>query len=234
MFVTRKDVILRALDVLNKAQVGAVRVLAPAATRTRRELITQVLDALHISQVGQEPSADDVATVEATIDPVVASLRGQGVYDFTRVDTFPEGAFLPLSDLVAAACLGPFQLPPDEVTALRAAAATASQALAYLSLGRDPGERVLDRDYGVINGIFPGFLAKLHKKEIVYIEDDQRIAEEYFLPLGDMLAWEVNRPFGVTGDALTVLSAGAAQAERDLRYMTRGTDVNEPVHADYF
>lgn len=64
-----------------------------------------------------------------------------------------------------------------------------------------------------------GMLLGLSARDIVFIEDDEDIPEEWFLPLADCLAWASAAAFGAAGDQ--ALMGLKTQAEDNLRVMAR-------------
>lgn len=80
---------------------------------TETTLINQVLGNLGVIGAGETPSAEDSATVQERIRPVIAQYIALGIdmsADTTDLTDIPDAIFLPLADLIAYECATPFQI----------------------------------------------------------------------------------------------------------------------------
>ena len=109
-------------------------------TKTRAELIAEALSTLGIGSVAQPASADDVASVEAKLEPFVAQLYAEhGVYvqDLEAID---DGWFLPLAKLLANELLDTFSIGIDEASRVSTLATSALFSLKVIAADRPPTE----------------------------------------------------------------------------------------------
>ena len=80
---------------------------------TKADLRTAVLKRLGVLAVGETPSAEDAATVEATIDRVHAELQADGIA-YWPVNATPDGVSEPFIYLIAAYIAPEFGIPAGD------------------------------------------------------------------------------------------------------------------------
>ena len=108
---------------------------------------------------------------------------------------------------------------------------------ALRNLGALPqGQVPSAEEYQSISDILDSVLAELEALDIIYIEDAEHLEDEYFLPIGHILAWKAAPEFGAASDQ--ALAALATQAElnlkemdnKDIRYLhTRAMRTDYPI-----
>lgn len=69
--------------------------------KTRDQLIQRALKELGAVLPGEAASSEDYATVDDLIDPLVAQLSAESVYDINDIDQIENAAFVPLARLLA-------------------------------------------------------------------------------------------------------------------------------------
>lgn len=60
----------------------------------------------------------------------------------------------------------------------------------------EPGEALSTEDYDTFDGLVDPLIAQLAADQIVYIDNDEEIANEYFMPLARLLANMAGPDFG--------------------------------------
>lgn len=113
-----------------------------ASIKSRRDLVLRTLDVLGISAVGQPPAAEDVAAVDGQVDAVLAQLAGEEVAYVSDPDEIPAEWFNPLADILSDAMSTEFGLGSEEKAALTANAQAARSALRFMNRGRPTGQRM--------------------------------------------------------------------------------------------
>jgi hypothetical protein len=93
-----------------------------------------------------------------------------------------------------------------------------------------PGEVLSAEDVSTIGGAIGPAVAMLGKLEIADIGSVEEIEEEFFLPLADWIADKIKASYNKPGDA--ALAAAAAQAETDMRVLSRPTASRRTLSAD--
>lgn len=93
----------------------------------------------------------------------------------------------------------------------------------------EPGETLATEDRETFDGLVDPLLAQLSAEGIVYIQDDEQIENEYFLPLARLLANIAGPDFGSPINEPAKLAD-----ERLLRRMTGAKASNEPMKAVYY
>ena len=93
-----------------------------------------------------------------------------------------------------------------------------------------PGEVLSAEDASTIGGVIDPAVAMLGKLEIADIGNVDEIDEEFFLPLADWIADKIKASYNKAGD--TALAAAAAQAETDMRVLSRPTASRRTLSAD--
>lgn len=78
------------------------------ATKTRRDLVEQALKNLGVIASGQTPSAEDVARMDAYVDPVLEELEEVGTIEVDDDEAIPAAWFLPLSYVLTGAAASDF------------------------------------------------------------------------------------------------------------------------------
>lgn len=104
---------------------------------TQNDLIQKVIENLTGLPTGQVAAPEDIAKVQTNLAPIIETLRNTEVYYLNDLDQIPSGALQPLSNVVAYALRTPFGVTdPDELNALKDAAAAGNAALKIMSRGR--------------------------------------------------------------------------------------------------
>jgi hypothetical protein len=80
------------------------------ATKSRIDLINQALVNLGVLAAGQTASAEDTATIDAYIDPLVEELEEREIAFVDDTDAIPNSWFLPLAIILADAAAMAFGL----------------------------------------------------------------------------------------------------------------------------
>lgn len=113
-----------------------------STTKTRRDLVLRTLDVLGISAVGQAPAAEDYAAVDAQVDAVLGTLAGLDVVYVADPDEIPNEFFNPLADVLAFAVCLDFGVGDAEKAAMQAKEAQARSDLRFMNRGRPTGQRM--------------------------------------------------------------------------------------------
>lgn len=69
--------------------------------KSRQELITRTLQRLGVIGAGQTAAAEDVAAVDAEIEPVMSDLATRNIFNWGDPDEYDEDAFLHLVMILA-------------------------------------------------------------------------------------------------------------------------------------
>ena len=86
--------------------------------KTKADLINRALTLLQKFGEGETPSADDIALVDANVQPVVEQLAGEDVVIIGSVEEIDDSIFLPLARILANESAPDFsQAYSDEVRA---------------------------------------------------------------------------------------------------------------------
>ena len=93
-----------------------------------------------------------------------------------------------------------------------------------------PGEVLSAEDSSTIDGAIDPAVAMLGKLDIADIGSVDEIEEAFFLPLADWIADKIKASYNKAGDA--ALAAAAAQAETDMRVLSRPTASRRTLSAD--
>jgi hypothetical protein len=101
--------------------------------------------------------------------------------------------------------------------------------LGGLGAGQQPGAE----DLAFIDEKLESIMDGLAAREIVYVPDLAAIPNQWFDSLAAIVADACKSKFGVAGDDVAMLMAGAQKAEMDLKVMTRGRPTYEPLRACY-
>ena len=72
-------------------------------TKTRRDLVDQALSNLGVLASGQTPNAEDVARMDAYVDPVIEGLAERRIVEVDDLSAIPAAWFLPLSYVLSGA-----------------------------------------------------------------------------------------------------------------------------------
>jgi hypothetical protein len=86
-------------------------------SKTQSELITKALSLINVVGAGQSPSAEDVATVEAVIEPLLAELSANGVVYVADSDAIDDSIFLPLARRLALEVAPDFDFTINDIDA---------------------------------------------------------------------------------------------------------------------
>jgi len=106
-----------------------------ATTKTRRDLVLRTLDVLGVSAVGQSPAAEDIAAVDAQVDAVFATLAGTEVVYVADADEIPVEWFNPLADILAFSLCIDFGIGDTEKSEIAAKYAQAKADLRFMNRG---------------------------------------------------------------------------------------------------
>lgn len=110
--------------------------------KTKAELATRALGIMGILEAGQTPSAEDLATVSALIDPLASYLGLVNVIYVGDTEDIDDAVFLPLAARLALEAAPDFGLPAsDDETKL-----DAEKPLRRLAASR-PSGRPAEVDY---------------------------------------------------------------------------------------
>lgn len=93
----------------------------------------------------------------------------------------------------------------------------------------EPGETLSTEDRDTFDGLVDPLIAQLAAERIVYIQDDEQIENEYFLPLARLLANMAGPDFGSP-----INEAAKAQDERVLRRLSTAIASTATLRAVYF
>lgn len=84
-----------------------------ASTKTRRELVDQSLTNLGVLASGQTPEAEQVASMDSYVDPVVEMLAERRICEVGNTDEIPNAWFLPLSYILSGQAAASFAMAND-------------------------------------------------------------------------------------------------------------------------
>lgn len=93
----------------------------------------------------------------------------------------------------------------------------------------EPGETLSAEDQETFDGLVDPLIAQLNADSIVYIQDDEAIEVEYFLPLARLLANIAGPDFGSP-----INEAAKMQDEQTLRRMSSAKPSYETMKVEYF
>lgn len=93
----------------------------------------------------------------------------------------------------------------------------------------EPGETLSSEDDDTFDGLVDPLIAQLSADNIVYIQDDDAIEVEYFLPLARLLANIAGPDFGSP-----INEQAKAQDERTLRRLSAARPSYERSQGEYF
>ena len=89
---------------------------------------------------------------------------------------------------------------------------------ALRNLGALPqGQAPSAEEYQSVSDLLDSVIAELEARDVIYIADIDHLEDEFFLPLGHILAWKAAPEFGSASDQ--ALAALATQAEQHLKEM---------------
>jgi len=83
-------------------------------SKTRDQLIHRALKNIGIIEAGESPAAEDYASVDDLVDPLIATLAADEVYYLGDTDEIPLDVYLPLSRLLGNAAGPDFGYPFNE------------------------------------------------------------------------------------------------------------------------
>ena len=84
------------------------------SVKTRDQLITRALKSLAIIEAGEAPAAEDYATVDDMVDPLIAQLEADEIIYIQDSDAIELQYYEPLARLLANACGPDFGSPVNE------------------------------------------------------------------------------------------------------------------------
>lgn len=113
-----------------------------ASIKSRRDLVLRVLDVLGISAVGQAPAAEDIAAVDAQVDAVLGTLAGLEIVYVADADEIPVEWFNPIADIMAFQMTPDFGVGAEEKAAMQAKEAQAKADLKFMNRGGPTGQRI--------------------------------------------------------------------------------------------
>ncbi len=114
----------------------------------------------------------------------------------------------------------------------RARADLVTEALANLGV-LAAGQMPAAEDYAFVDEKLESIMDGLAAREIVYVPDLSAIPNPWFDSLAAIVAYACRSKFGITGDDLQTLTINNAEAERNLKVMTRGRPTYEPLRTPY-
>lgn len=208
MALTRQNLIDEAL-----ANLGIVQATpgAGTGTQTRAALINKALFNLGILSEGRPVRAAEVASVTASLDPIIANLSAHQVITVTDTNAIPNQYFLPLAAIVAASLMDEYGVTGTEAQQLSNNAIAARKNLINLSR-----TSIIDRNIDAI-------LSDLAARDIVFLVDITDIPEEWFTHLAWIVADRCkNKGFELEADVIQKATEEGANAVMMLREMTRG------------
>ncbi|MBF9234688.1 hypothetical protein [Microvirga alba] len=82
-------------------------------SKTKSELITEALQELNALGAGQVASAEDIAAVDARVQPLLEDLASRNAIYIGDADDIPDSTFPHLVVLLAEACAKKFGRPRD-------------------------------------------------------------------------------------------------------------------------
>lgn len=110
-------------------------------SKTRDQLIERALKSIGVLMPGESPAAEDSATVDGLIDPLIAQLAADGIAYISDDDAIELALFLPLARLLANAAGPDFGSPVNQE-----AKAMDEQILRRLTSGK-PTFETMKTDY---------------------------------------------------------------------------------------
>ena len=111
-------------------------------SKTRRELVLRALDVLGVSAVGQAPAAEDYSAVDAQVDPTLATLAATEIVYVADADDIPLEWFEPLANILADAMSVDFGIGDAEKATLTANASAARSSLKFMTRGKPTYQRM--------------------------------------------------------------------------------------------
>jgi hypothetical protein len=107
-----------------------------------------------------------------------------------------------------------------------------NEALTRLG-GKAAGQDASTEDYDYVDDQVEPVLDDLASREIS-VAAPSDIPNDQFLHLAAVLAFHACDYFGVVGEEYAKLERKRLQAEKDLKFLTRGTTLYGPVEVDYY
>jgi len=83
-------------------------------TKSREQLVARALAELGVVGAGQAGNAEDTASVDSEVIPVLDDLAGRNIFHHGDPDQIPDDAFVHLSVVLAQSTARQFGLEPDE------------------------------------------------------------------------------------------------------------------------
>lgn len=115
-------------------------------SKTRANLVERALRALGQVGEGQNPGADDVATVDALVDPTLLELQEREIVTIAEPNEIPSEGFLSIAAILALKAAPEFSVMGQELLDITAFAQKAEMDLLDMTRSR-PTYQVQDVDY---------------------------------------------------------------------------------------
>ena len=87
--------------------------------KTREELVYQALYNLGVLPQGQNPGAEEYASVDGLVDPMIEDLIARNITHIVDIDAIEEKHFLHLGDILAGWSASIFGMQNDQALAAR-------------------------------------------------------------------------------------------------------------------
>lgn len=206
MAYTRNDLITQALG-----NLGIVRLTDASQTVTQTELVKNVARILGVLPSGQALSAEDSDIITPRVATAIADLNARAIVTINTANAIPGGMFDALSDIVANASKGAYEIWGDASTAMQAKATIAERKL--YSFG---GATIVDTNLNAV-------LAEIGSDDLVSIVDPNDIPNEWFGPVAAIVSDRIKGKFPLIGeDVKARVKMDADTATMTLRRITRG------------
>ena len=106
---------------------------------------------------------------------------------------------------------------------------------ALKNLGALPAGQVASaEDSASMDALIDPLLDSLNAREIVYVGDSESIPDEFFIPLGECLAFVASPEYGASLDPARLRSDGRPKAEDDLRHIQAAKPTYQTLKAEYY
>lgn len=106
---------------------------------------------------------------------------------------------------------------------------------ALKNLGALPaGQSASAEDSLSMDALIDPLLDSLNMREIIYVGDSENIPDEYFIPLGELLAFAASPEFGASLDPARLTMDGRPKAEDDLRHIQSARPTYQTLEVDFY
>lgn len=106
---------------------------------------------------------------------------------------------------------------------------------ALKNLGALPqGQAASAEDSASMDALIDPLIESLNMRDIVYVGDADTIPDEFFIPLGECLAFAASHEFGAALDPSRLRSDGRPKAEDDLKNMQAARPTYQTLKTEYY